>query len=129
MDAETPSTSSRSTAGHRLYRTHNLESAEIYFKRPRPAPAKVLDLRARLFGTEGNTLRSHYGLNPVSLAVVDVALLPSSGKATYEACLARARLIQSALDTHDFDAVEEDWMDVNNMVLQILINEQAFHKT
>ena len=128
MDAETSTTSSRSTAGHRLYRKQNLRSARIYFNRTDPAPPELLDLQARLLNTEEITLPSS-GWKPVSLEIIAHGLQPVSDRARYEACLKRAQQIKSALDNHDFDEVEDAWMEVNDTVLQILMKDVAFEKT
>lgn len=128
MDADTSTTSTRSTAGHRLYRTQNLRSARIYFKRTDTAPPEVLDLQATLLNTEEITL-PNFGLKPGSLEVVAQALRSASDQARYEACLRRARQVKSAVDKQNSDAVEDKWMVLNDTVLQILMNEEAFDET
>ena len=131
MAASMSTASSRSSADHRLFREQNLQSAGIYFfKLNDPAPAELLDLRASLLNTEGITWASGAaGLTPVSLQSVADGLQPGPEKARYEACMETARQTRSALDKHDFAAVEALWLKVNDIVLQILMEESAFKQT
>ena len=128
MDGETSTSSSRTTAGHRLYRLQNLQSARIYFKEDDPHAAQVNDLRARLFNMEGITL-SKDRTKSVSLEEIGASLQSVPDKARYEASLERARRTKLELSQLNSAAVEEDWMVVNDTVLKILMDKKAFVMT
>lgn len=128
MDAGTSSTSTRSTAGHRLYRKQNLQSARIHFKKNEPAPPEVLELQAMLFNTEGISLPLNIRYQSASLESIAQGLQPGPEKARYEACLQSAQEIKSSLDRHDSDAAEEMWMKVNDQVVQILMDGDDFEE-
>ena len=65
----------------------------------------------------------------VSLESIADSLQTVPDKARYEASLERARRTKLMLNKLNFDAVEDAWMVVNDTVLQILMDEEAFGTT
>ena len=132
MASITASTSSSSTANHRLYRELNLRSANIYFFDAKdPAPAQITKLQARLLDMEGadaSSAGNRYMLFP-SVSFETLQFRPGPEKPRFEACLAVALRAQDALNKQRFAAVESNWMKVNETLLQLLVNDDAFQYT
>lgn len=126
-------TSSRSSANHRTFRDDNLESAEIRFLKPNdPTPVEITELGACLLNTDGLDLSIAIGgfISPQPpLGILASCIHPGPEKARYEACLSRAEQGQLALNDQRFDAVKLQWMSVNQILLQVLMQDNAFRQS
>lgn len=124
------SSSSRSSAAQRTFRSENLDLAFIYFSKPNdPSPSRITELQATVLNLEGldptfitNLLTSR----DASFAAPANRFLPGPEKGRYEACMSIAQRCQFALNKQNFEAVEGKWMNLNETVLQILLEDEAF---
>lgn len=132
MASITASSSSRSSANHRLFRERNLSSANIFFLNANdPAPAQINELRAKLINMEGvdtPNAGDRYMLN-LAMSLETLQFQAGPERARFEACVPLARQAQLALNKHRFAAVESKWMKVNETLLQLLVKDDAFEYT
>ena len=132
MSSITASSSSRSSANHRLFRERNLSSANIFFFNANDqAPAQIIELRARLLNMEGANTPNAGDRYMLTLAMTFETLQfqPGPERARFEASIPLARQAQLARNKHRFAAVESKWMKVNETLLELLINHDAFEHT